>query len=445
MTNCTSGYSIGGFARSVLAAILALASGCGAAGSDSGESGEPSEPSPPASFDEPQSSEPNELGEILCSTLDLGVDEDTGFSMVEREVYSLPRINDRLEKHPEMAKGIGIDQVSDCAGAREFMKRYYEYTDAHPDFRLAGPTKAEQFERFLSDPENVAADGADGPEVEKISDGALANQPKTVQIMRQVSATKYEPCTASRLAGPLFITAAHCLKNPANHAEQSYQIFIRRQRANDNSFGFVGGSAGKPLHIYALGHPAYAGKGDWDSDVALIYVLKDHHALLQKEPDTYTANMLIATRSPADGDLQTFYGWGPTDNNPVNLGASRVRSTTQPWALFDVKAHYFYNVLGISNPITTMCRGDSGGPSIRSQMMDGIFVGFTPTFDETLNCPPGLNQTVYWSRVDEKLQWLQEAMNKLQTGPTKYRCVFTPGPGTGNAYEREFSYLSCNQ
>ena len=96
----------------------------------------------------------NALGETTCSETDLG--EFRGGRVVYRETYSFPALNQRLAKYPELAATIGMTEIKDCEDARLFTRRYFEYKRSHPDFDHEGPSKAEQFEEFLSDPKNVA-------------------------------------------------------------------------------------------------------------------------------------------------------------------------------------------------------------------------------------------------------------------------------------------------
>jgi hypothetical protein len=95
-------------------------------------------------------------GETTCSITDLGDTFRGGLLIADREAYSFPKINAKLRKYPEFAAAIGITEVKDCNDARRYMERYHAYEELHPDFDFEGPTKEEQFRKFLSDPNNVA-------------------------------------------------------------------------------------------------------------------------------------------------------------------------------------------------------------------------------------------------------------------------------------------------
>jgi hypothetical protein len=440
MNNPTRDCSIRMPIRSPLAlAVLALASGCGA--SDDTDSGAP----PQVHAEVPPSSETNSLGETLCSTLSLGVDESTGFEMATQEIYSFPLINARLAKYPELAEGIGIDSVSDCEGARTFMKLYYDFRDSHPEFvEVEGKTKQQQFEEFLSDPNNIAEAGIEGPEVEKIQNGTPSgNAPSVVMLVRKLTDTQYQYCSATRLAGPFFLTSAHCLPNPNSPNVKSYQIYIKRRRPLSSTVGWYGGSNGRWLQALAIPYPGFMGPEDADRDLALVYVHKDHHAFLKAEGDSWNANMVLATRTPAVGDPQRNYGWGPaTETEPFK--DRQLRETSQDFPIQFVDS-YHYRILyeHVGNPITALCHGDSGSPSVRSLMLNGVFSSFTPGF--STECAPFPN-LLRWTRVDEKLEWLKASYGALQRGQKKqFVCEFVPDFTDPVGAEGDLAYLNCYQ
>jgi hypothetical protein len=98
----------------------------------------------------------DELGGTTCSMTDFGDTFRGGLVIAHREIYSFPRLNERLRKYPEFAAAVGLTEVKDCNDARRYSERYHEYKKTHPDFDDEGPTKEEQFREFLSDPANIA-------------------------------------------------------------------------------------------------------------------------------------------------------------------------------------------------------------------------------------------------------------------------------------------------
>lgn len=71
-----------------------------------------------------------------------------GGRVVERELYSFPKLNQQLARDPELARAVGLDQVRTCADARLFTERYHRYRDARPDYdRLDRPSKADSILR----------------------------------------------------------------------------------------------------------------------------------------------------------------------------------------------------------------------------------------------------------------------------------------------------------
>jgi hypothetical protein len=95
-------------------------------------------------------------GETTCSMTDFGETFNGGLVIEDREVYSFPQMNAQLRKYPEFAATVGLAEVKTCEDARHYDRRYAEYKKLHPDFDDEGPTKEEQFKKFLSDPNNVA-------------------------------------------------------------------------------------------------------------------------------------------------------------------------------------------------------------------------------------------------------------------------------------------------
>ena len=93
--------------------------------------------------------------ETVCSVRDLGPD-GRGHRVVDREVYSFPKMTQQLVKYPALAQAVGLNEIHDCAGARQFADRYLHFREAHPDFDVdEHPSKAEVFKQFFSDPDNI--------------------------------------------------------------------------------------------------------------------------------------------------------------------------------------------------------------------------------------------------------------------------------------------------
>lgn len=147
-----------------IASLLVIAAGGCHRHSQGNEGGPPAKRPPLAVSSSPpgagqratvrQLSLTNAQGETICSETDLGEFRDGG--VVAREIYSFPKLNQRLTKYPELAAAIGMTRIGDCEDARLFTRRFIEYQRSHPHVDHEGPTKAEQFNELLADPSNVA-------------------------------------------------------------------------------------------------------------------------------------------------------------------------------------------------------------------------------------------------------------------------------------------------
>jgi hypothetical protein len=82
----------------------------------------------------------------ICNKRDLGPFRDG--RVVDREIYSFPKINQQLAKYPELARSLGLDQIRSCADASNFALGYLKFRQAHPKLDAAEwPDKAEAFAR----------------------------------------------------------------------------------------------------------------------------------------------------------------------------------------------------------------------------------------------------------------------------------------------------------
>jgi len=428
--------------RSVMAALLlAAASGCGS--SSDGENDE-NPGSPPAVVPAvPQTPQTNSLGETLCSKQGLGVDED-GRGFVEREIYNFDKINEEIARYPELAEATGFSEVTDCESARAYGEKYAAFNRAHPNFR-GDPSKEAILDDFLSEPDAVGAPDPDGREVEKVFGGALGNRPAVVKIAIKAGLDdqdEYMICSAVRIAGTMFLTAAHCLPNPTSPDYQSFQVNIKRKRGSTEAW--VGGGLGKPLNAYGKSYPGYMGLPNADFDFGIFWVIKQHHTLLSSEFDA-SATTLLAPRTPAVNDGQLVYGWGP-QNNTEEAPATRLRtpSPEPTYRGIDVVGSHAWAIHDTGSAFR-MCVGDSGGGALRDGMLDGITATIRPSPLQKCS-ETGLD--MYWSRVDTKVQFVRQEMATLQQGSIKtpFKCRFHSGnPSDNTDWDHIISYIDCNE
>jgi hypothetical protein len=424
----------------MIALLLAAASGCGS----SADGAQNEDPRTPIEVmpEVPQTPETNALGETLCGVQDFGIDQEDGRRYVQQEIYNFDKINEEIARYPELVEATGFSEVTDCDGARAYGDGYRAFAEAHPNFRQE-TSKEEMFAEYLSDPANVGEPDPEGPEVEKIFGGSIGDRPAVVKTARQVGPNQYAFCSAVRISKSLFLTAAHCLPNPTSSNVQSFQIFMKRRKSNGVE-GWLGGQNGKPLNIYAIPYPGYTGFTSADFDFAVFWVLKQHHTLLNAEPE-FSATTLLAPRTPAASDGQLVYGWGLENLNEAFIN-TRLRTPAPQPTLYGI------NSVGSEawsipdpGPQFRMCQGDSGGPALRDGMVDGITSLVLP---HTGTFCSDTGRTQYWTRVDKKVQWLRQQMAILQKGSTKtpFMCVFHSGnPSDPTDWEHIISYIDCNE
>ena len=262
-----------------------------------------------------------------------------------------------------------------------------------------------------------------------------------MQLIRYITSDRGYACTAVRIAGPLFLTAAHCLKEPTADKPQESKYLIKRRRTSGASGWFAGG---KWLVANAVAHPKFVGGNDRDYDVALVYFSPDHHVLLGSDPEFNTVR-LIATRTPSVGQLQELYGWGRSnDNETITQFSQRWPGHMVP---IGVSTTHHFSIMS-DGPTLSVCLGDSGGPAIRDGMVTGILADVSPPLIEgsvRVCALPGDLQ--YWGRLDYKFTWLHEAMFTLQIGQRRaYHCKFHSGnPSDPHEWEHIVSDMNCNE
>jgi hypothetical protein len=428
--------------RCVTAALLlAAAGGCGSStdGGPNDDSGAPPEAVPA----EPFTPETNSLGETLCSKQSLGVDD--GLAGVAREIYNFGLINEDIARYPEIAEATGISEVTDCESARAYSVEYVKFAMAHPNFR-GEPSKEESFREFLSEPGAAGEPSPGGPEVEKVFGGVPGTRPAIVKTATVVTNNnEYEFCSAVRISETIFLTSAHCLREPTDPGFQAMEVHIKRKKTSGTE-SWIGGGVGKPLNVYAIRHPSYVGPGYAEYDLAVFWVIKQHHALLRAELEA-SATTLIAPRAPAVNDGQVVYGWGP-QNDTEEDKATRLRTPgpTDPtykgiavagphmWAIHD------------TGPAFRMCKGDSGGGALRDGMLDGLTAALIPPPPTGKKCSQ-TGSDMYWTRVDDKMPWLQQQMATLQDSVAQpFKCVFHSGNSADpNDWEHIISYINCTE
>jgi len=331
--------------------------------------------------------------------------------------------------------------------------------------------------------------------VPKILNGQLTTKSEVVQFVYYMdeqarSGTalykKYASCTAVRIAGPLFLTAAHCinpylvnkvLTGPSTLYEEIYAInTIEMKYKGSAGVKYFRGRCNSDksdcdmLSAKAYIHPKYTGAiTDSDTDLAVIYIEPTSQTSLRNDfPSGWTQfYSWLAPQTPVAGQALTVYGWGPVSNTDSNYWKYQQRSlpslqtipiNAPPSKLAGDRAiseagkkttkHFQYGSFGVTTtPTKSLCQGDSGGPAYSStDLVLGVAtrtsIGPSPT-----RCLAS-GQNLYYARTDYSTDWLATAVRKLQNGesppkPNTCKCAFVGTSNDPYNWENPSAHISC--
>jgi len=458
-------------------AISLMVVGCGGQGADNDDS----------LGNQPLSVERN-VGPIpangYCGSVSLGAD-GSGRAFAEGEYYAVAQMNENLAKDADLRAFTGLERVSTCEDARAYSAGQRAYRPARLD--QGGLSNSWPADLAIGDPDEEALKRKiEEDEVPKILQGATATKVETVQILyfmdekaRENDAKVYKKwgsCTAVRIAGPLFLTAAHCI-NPyfvADHIpfepmyklntfEIRYKSSPPMQPAKIKSMPGACNDAGdcEIMSATAYLHPRYTGPGgEIGTDMAVIYV-DPQWQLSQEFRESWNKYSFLGSQVPITGQLLNVYGWGPSSNTdrdmwnyeeravpgltiPISTAvnsSSGSRLTDEAGGKVDLL--FRYGNFGVTTTATKQfCRGDSGSPAYRDSVVRGILSGVVGYMAETTLCP-GANRNTFFERVDLALDFIPRAVRVLQSGAGAAqagmcRCVFH-----GFAVEDPSAYVDC--
>ena len=383
--------------------------------------------------------------ENLCGVTELGVDSD-GIRMAHEERYNFARMNFKLAAYPMLQAATGLTNVSGCEDARAFIRGYNQYRIDHPEF----------VETFYSDRPLVVVPRSD-TEVSKIYQGTtLSPGIYDLNTMGLQAATKHNDipkgyvCSAVRLSPNLLLTAAHCVPTPNSTTDTvvEYQIWIRRATASTADFFRVAAGTKIVFHTKSQQSPNYTGEGDYNNDLALIYIPYKEQAKMRRTSDEISAynsiSVFIGTKTPAANDLQTLNSWGPTTLRNSDPGISKWQQNTASDTIETVVASKTAWTIQASSNSVQMCEGDSGSGALR----DGLYLDGIASIIEKPNgvamfegCANG-GATQYWTDVNQTgtVNWLDWFFYNIQDIPGKqYYCGFVPGIGDPGTYDPQIS------
>jgi hypothetical protein len=394
---------------------------------------------------------------LSCGTYQVtGADGTMG---TRQEWYALPAINRKLRFYPEFATAIGIDHVSDCAGARAYIEAEAIYADSHPGFDLDFPIEPP--------PAPPAVRHGAKPELStpQIMGGVAGRNAPIVQLVTTETDGSFQSCTGTFIAKNWIATAGHCMvvgDNPMQINDSSapdtlfawypYQIAWFDLSGNPipvngstTSFSDVAGS----LKTFALQYvdPRYEGPGvgvqmpgefQWAKsspkfphgafDFALLYLNKDDNDPVLP-PNANDGSSMRISGDPRPGPSDRFYGAGCTGSGapcgfppsnplvfPLKSGSNAELAPFQVVLPDFVKITIPQNFTG-----TTVCHGDSGGPITRSFLvahdngpptLEQALVGVLSTFNTSGSCAVNAGTDVFWVSVVDEFVWINEAMEQ---------------------------------
>jgi len=451
--------------------LLALATGCGSGAAGTELTGEPDAKLNEAGFISVADSldDPG-----YCGYRDLGVDQ-SGNPQVEEERYYYPVMNRLLAEDPQLGLYTGLATGSTCDEARQFVAANNGYQASAPRASLSKSDLLANFPIMPAEPPKrdpnapvqkiIGGDDSDG--LEEVVQFGYANKGKTAN------------CSATRLAGALFLTAAHCLSIADHPAKEPYIIdlpysWVKHVVDNLADGEFYTSQASRcknlppksqcaSLALEAYMNPNYVGSNDQANDLAVVHVLNDSQQFFRSVPsadrDFRIDVVFLSTTTPKIGDSIEAVGWGPDGNADAKLRPDQFnqrRAAPVPIANMDGVAPSMQKDIYIGNWVYTnaaahaqLCKGDSGGGFYNDfSNLVGV-TSFAATFDAINKSCAKVGTAQYAARVDyQAFSFIPKAMLKLQKAAdsTLCTCAFFPSLNdpTGKDPEAAGAHIKCN-
>jgi len=467
MTNASKAITVGGWAL-----LSCLVAGCSGGG-------DAEAPKAPVVLNEYGyiSVEESESDPGYCGYREFGRDE-RGTKIVEEERYYYSVMNRLLDEDSGLRDYRGLSRVTSCDEARLFTKFNNEYLDTRP----AGEgveDKAALLANFPigepeTDPVEKILGGAEDPRKEVLGFEFEKRSDFTGELR-----SRY--CSAVRLSGTMFLTAAHCLfivepqTTPPNGVISFPAATLKRITGDNNPLGafYVTDPSrctnlkpGQPCIVLQMDgyvNQNYTGIDDYHNDLAVVHVRSISQRGLRSAADANADfnqfSARFSTNTPKIGDSVETAGWGPNGVNndgtdstkwpvrtAVNLPVDDVFSTTEPKVNGVHRGMYFTTKAKSGAQI---CLGDSGGPTYntRNQVMGVLSLSKPGTDISNPDCA-AVFANQYFTRTDWQVySFIPQAMQVLQNGDdtSKCRCVrILAAPGVTDP-EAPGAAMRCNE
>jgi len=362
---------------------------------------------------------------VVCGTFQV----DDGYGPTDTpEWYHLVALNSKLKHFPEFAAFFGSNRVTDCEGARSFIKAQSEYRRLHPAF------DENEVREFPDDRVPPPSDRT-LPSVPKILGGTKGPFLPVVQV-RSPSG---RPCSGTVIAKNWIVTAAHCLYPGPDPTKIKVHKWYKYRVDWADPNGDLGGFFAEGLNVLQYADPAY--QGDFPGteepvffDAGLLQILDDQDGFLpingSPMPPGLGPYMRISLRGFSTQGA-SFWGYGhfPNFNALESLQLAPYNPVSQqPGGR--LLAH-----VPATNPDGTpftgpyFCRGDSGGPIVdtylvpsgnnsftREPVVVGILSAVQVGTDPNHRCAIGTGEEVWWVRMDTEMDFFNAHINELYLG-----------------------------